>query len=156
MTANTNPETGIRYGIISANALDPDVLQQIWQQGIDLHWRDRMAEIRDEVMGDDSYLDEDKEDEIENRIELESDRWYDDEPVHSFEIDCPGYGPVIGQTTWLGGGQLVWIFKSPFMTHAPLCSPCVPNCGDLNNADVLNHDLPECYDVPSDWRYENE
>lgn len=149
---NTNPETGIRYGIISANNIDPDVMQIIWLEGTDLHWQDRAAEIRDEVMNDEECSPDDKDAEIERRLQDESDGWYDDEPVHSFELSCPGYGVVHGRTTWLGGGQLVWIFKSPFLTKAKLCSPCVPNAGDLNNPDVDGY---ECYDVPNDWRYED-
>ena len=149
MLPNTNPETGIRYGIISADNLDPEIVHQIWMEGTDLHWQDRVKEIRDEVMDDDDILPEDKEDEIDMRLEDESDAWYDDEPVHSFEINCQGYGIVYGQTTWLGGGQLVWIFKSPFLTKARLCSPCVPGAGDLDN---VYPEGEECYDVPADLR----
>ena len=28
----------------------------------------------------------------------------------------------------------VIVIRSPFYTHAPLCSPCVPGAGDLNSA----------------------
>lgn len=153
MSTNMNPVTGIRYGIISANSLDPEVVHEMQMDGTDVHWADHIESIRAEVMADDSYLPEDKEDEINSRIELEGDRWYDDEPIHVFGIDCPGYGVVKGQTTWLGGALLVFIFESPFQEACDLCSPCVPNCGNL---DSRNPDGYQCYDVPNDWRYEND
>jgi hypothetical protein len=146
MTPNTNPETGIRYGIISANSLDQEVVMQIQMEGRDVHWEARVAEIRAEVEDDESVDPEDREDEIEMRIERESDCFYDDEPVHEFDIDCPGYGRVKGRTTWVSG-LCVWIFESPFTGAFGLCSPCVPNCCDLDRAGGY-----EGYDVPADWR----
>lgn len=151
MLPNINPETGIRYGIIAANSLDPEIVSQIQMEGRDIYWEARLKEIREEVEADESIESEDREDEIEMRTERESDRFYNDEPIHEFNIDCPGYGRVIGSTTRLGGALMVWIFKSPFTGAFALCSPCVPNCCDLNNAGGY-----EGYDVPNDWRYPNE
>ena len=148
MLPNTNPETGIRYGIISQNSIDPWIIDRIFQEGRDVHWEERMAEIRDEVMGDDDVAPDDKEDEIDLRIEREGDRWCDDEPVREFEIDG-----VFGQTTWLGGGQLLWVFKSPFISNFDLCSPCVPNAGNLDNPSPHGY---QTYDVPPDWRMNHD
>lgn len=144
MVSNTNPQTGIRYGIVSANSLWPEVVDEIQMTGTDVHWTDYMAEIRAEVLADSSYLPEDKEDEIESRIELAGDRWMDDEPVHEFDMEG-----VKGRTTWLGGALMVWVFESPFLGTFRLCSPCVPNCCDLDTPDPEGC---EGYDVPADWR----
>lgn len=146
--ANSNPLTGIRYGIISADALDPEVIDEIQQYGEDIHYEEWKSEIRASVHDDESIPDDEKDDVIEQRIEDGKDRFYDDEPVHEFTL-----AGVSGRTTWLGGAMLVWVFLSPHITRARLCSPCVPNCGDLNNVDP---DGEECYDVPTDWRMKHE
>ena len=151
---NVNTKTGIRFGIISANALDPEVIDKL-QQGRDVHYEEAKSELWasiKQVCGE-HMSDRDSDAVADMACERLSDHFEQDEPVHEFEIDCPGYGPVKGRTTWLGGALLVWIFESPFMVSATPCSPCVPNCGDLDNVD---EDGVECYDVPADWRYTNE
>lgn len=152
MPPNVNPETGIRYGIISANSLDPEVVHEIQSLGVDRYHEARVEELRDAVRH--ACKDYVRSDEIASVVDLaveNMDDFMDDEPIHSFEIDCPGYGPVIGQTTWLGGALMIWVFKSPFHAAFDLCSPCVPNCGNL---DSRNPDGYQCYDVPNDWRAE--
>lgn len=147
MQPNVNPETGVRYGIISANSLNPDVIHEIQSYGRDLYFEAACDDIRREVGCEDLSADE-AEQEIERRIESLGYSWYHDEPVHAHVMDG-----VTCQTTWLGGALLVWIFESPKRTKAKLCSPCVPNCGDLDN---VSEDGVECYDVPDDWRYTHE
>lgn len=147
MSPNVNPETLIRYGIISSNSLNSDLVQELQMTGKDLHWEDALADLKAqierEVESGELEL-EDADDEYTMREERLGDDFYDDEPVHSFEVNG-----VKGQTTWLGGALLIWIFESPLRTNANLCSPCVPNCGDL---DSLNPDGYECYTVPEDWK----
>lgn len=147
---NVNPETGIRYGIISANSLDPEVVTdlQFGRSSKDLHWEEALSDLRKEIereVESGELALEDSDDEYTLREERLGDAYYDDEPVHSFDVDG-----VKGQTTWLGGALLVWVFHSTWLTKANLCSPCVPNCGNL---DSLNPDGYECYCVPPLWRY---
>lgn len=151
MSANTNPETGIRYGIIAANSLDPEVVNDIQMNGRDVHYEEAKAELTklivdacDEFMG--SAGRSDVAEYAVERMEL-----YYDEPVHEFDIECEGYGRVKGRTTWLGGALMVWIFESPFTGAFALCSPCVPNCCDLDAAGGY-----EGYDVPADWRNQRD
>jgi len=89
---------------------------------------------------------EDADDEYTLREERMGDSFYDDEPVHEFQRDG-----VRGQTTWLGGALLVFIFHSPFTGQFDRCSPCVPNACDL---DHFNPDGYVGYDVPPTWRIE--
>ncbi len=154
MPPNVNPETGMRYGIISANSLDPEVVDEIQSKGRDVHYEEALKELDSKISyACREYLCSGHIDEVVMlaRELFDSDYNGSDEPVHEFEIDCPGYGPVIGQTTWLGGALMVYIFKSPFQEACDLCSPCVPNCGNL---DSRNPDGYQCYDVPADWRAE--
>jgi hypothetical protein len=153
MSSNVNPETGIRYGIISANGLDPEVVNDIQMNGKDVHWDEFVAQVRADVMREVENGDMDESEaefEIDERMDYDR-SCFDDEPVHEFDIECPGYGRVKGRTTWLGGALMVWIFESPFVVSAKLCSPCVPNCGNLDDVGPFGYG-EECYDVPADWR----
>lgn len=176
---NCNELSGIRFGIIRANSLDPEVIDQIQDEGKAPKWEDahqelaneaeRMAEdIEDEVriaiterggvtdgeyetlweeLVDEAYAKlgfSDRDDFVNHHIDKGLDDCNIEEPVYEFDIDG-----VKGRTTWLGGAQLVWVFESPTLALVNLCSPCVPNCGNL---DSLNPDGVECYDVPADWR----
>jgi len=152
---NVNPETLIRYGIISANSLDPEVVNDIQMHGKDVHYEEAKEELWADIKRacGDYMSDADSDDVADLAVERMGDHWQDDEPVHEFDIDCPGYGRVKGRTTWLGGALLVWIFESPFIVRARVCSPCVPGAGDLDHIDI--EDGVDCYDVPNDWRYDH-
>lgn len=149
---NRNPETGVRYGYISANSLHPDLVDYLQIQGRDVHWEDARAElIANFTYGniDDEDLEslEDYDDELERRLENLAEGWYDDEPIHEGELDGVKY-----RTSWLGGALHVWIFESPVIGNYQECSPCVPGAGNLDCPDL---DGVPTYDVPKEWRYEN-
>lgn len=147
---NVNEKTGIRYGIIASRSLEYWVIDEIQMNGTDVHWEEAVEDQRREVKRDvewGSVSEEDFYKELDRRIEALSENFYDDEPVHEFDIKG-----VKGRTTWLGGALLVWVFESPYKTYAQLCSPCVPNCGDLDSLDDSTGEL--CYDVPPEWRRE--
>lgn len=151
MTANINPETGVRYGIISADSLDPEIVDEIQQRGTDVHFLDAQADLVAGIaMACDNFLRSSQIEKLTDRAQdMLADVWQDDEPVREFDLQG-----VKGRTTWLGGALHVWVFESPVTGVYRLCSPCVPNCGDLNSpADVLRDKVGEiCYDVPNDWR----
>lgn len=185
---NTNHETGIRYGVIAVNSLDPDLANDLFYgpDAVDLSYQEAYEEAKAEYgtewdnareeaeiaagetdpnMTDDererfiekhmigagicwTHWDkktfEDRDEYIESRLERFSDLCQIDEPI----IEGV-YEGVTYHISWLGGAPLVWVFESPYVTKADLCSPCVPNAGSL---DSLNPDGYECYDVPPDWR----
>lgn len=148
---NINPKTGIRYGIISAASLDPDVIDQIQREGRDVRWEDARQGMEDTIRSAcEGYMsNRDIQEVVDAAVDrMNGDNWYDDEPIHEFWIDG-----VEGQTTWLGGALLVWVFWSAHTRWSALCSPCVPNAGDLDSlpsGEDCNVQL--CYDVPPDWR----
>ena len=148
MSANVNPETGIRYGIVSAASLDPEIVNQIQCEGRDVHWEDAKRDLEDAIRSACGGLmtKRDVDAVVDEAIDrMNGDQWVDDEPIHEFVIDG-----VMGQTTWLGGALLVWVFKSNHSRLSRLCSPCVPNAGDLDS--VEDSEGYVCYDVPPDWR----
>ena len=85
----------------------------------------------------------DREDYIDTRLELESERIQIEEPT--LAGTCEG---VRYEISWLGGAPLLWVLESPIISKARLCSPCCPNAGDLNS---LDDDGYECYGIPADW-----
>lgn len=147
MNPNVNPETGVRYGIIAARTLNSDLVCELQDKGTEPHyeeaWKDHLANALAEATDEVGELD-DTFDEDQVRQEFNDD-WQPDEPVHEGELDGVKY-----RTTWVGGALCVWVFFSPHITKARLCSPCVPNCGDLDSLDAENG--VECYDVPPTWR----
>lgn len=140
MQPNVNPETGIRYGIISANSLDGELVQDLlYYEGEDLSWKEAEEEIKI-AMREEGVTEEDWDRTLDDRL---SDV-YIDEPI--VEGECEG---VKYRTSWLGGALHFWIFESPRIGLYSECSPCCPNAGDL---DSPNDDGVECYDVPEGWR----
>jgi len=135
MLPNVNPETGIRYGMISFNAINPDVMDDIYTHGENLShaaaWEDYKIE---------NNLSDDSED-IDEHQQQFSDGYYEDDDVYAGELDGVTY-----QTSSFG----LWVFHSPNVVKCRLCSPCVPDCGNLDSPDDNGYD---CYGIPDDWRY---
>jgi hypothetical protein len=171
MTVNVNPESNIAYGYISANALHPDVVDEL-QNGTDVYYEEAKEDAQRQAANDDEvqaeYVDSgecteaqwEKADEDEryretlhwvkenwcgsNREQSFNDSYSPDEPVHEGEREGVKY-----RTSWLGGALNVWIFESPHITHlARAASPCVPGAGIL---DTLDGNVT-AYDVPPKWR----
>lgn len=46
---NTNPETGIRYGIISALDLHQEIIDELQAVGTDEHWLDFLTDMRNSL-----------------------------------------------------------------------------------------------------------
>ena len=142
MKPNMNHETGIRYGIISANSLDGELVQDLlYYEGEDLSWKEAEEEIKI-AMREEGVTEEDWDRTLDDRL---SDV-YIDEPI--VEGECEG---VKYRTSWLGGALHFFIFDSPCINRYALCSPCVPNAGDLDSLDI---DGVETYDVHPEWRRE--
>ena len=164
---NTNPNTGIRYGIIAVRSLDPDIWNDIFDLPSDTYtdaladackrlWSEidsaveELAEIPDFVGEDldddadiDTLIDIAEQLGIDTR-EYNPEFWEFEEENRSGKID-----DVDVALAWLGGAPMLFVFESPIITHARLCSPCVPNAGDLNSMDPDNGF--ECYGIPAEW-----
>lgn len=175
---NYNPETGIRYGTIYLNHLDADVAYDLWMNGRNVSEENAYDELKSEIERDADAIEEevtiaiaesdhallsserfveneieaaylrlgydDRDDYIDTRLELGSEDIQIEEPIISGTSEGVEYS-----ISWLGGAPLLWVFKSPIISTAKLCSPCVPNAGDL---DSLDDDGYECYGIPDEWR----
>ena len=156
-TANIHPLTGIRYGAINGNSLDPDVLCALYDRASEIVFNayrlDEMKKFANEQ--DYDYIADIQADDLFNSLtdafgyQFESficsiDENYEyQEPQAEFEYE--GINVVF---SYLGGAPLVIVTESPYIAIANLCSPCLPNAGDL---DSKNPDGEECYDVPAEW-----
>lgn len=141
---NRNPRTGIRYGYISANSLDPEIVHELQMRGTDVHWEEYKKELHQAfVNGLSDYLSTRTID-VAYEAALEEHDFQQDEPVHKGE-----YQGVQYRTSWLGGALHVWVFYSDQTGLYQECSPCVPGAGNLDQPDENG---VMTYSVPDDWR----
>ena len=131
MIPNTDPITGIKYGTVYLNKLQPWVFEEFIDKGVDQSF----LAAKKECLGD-KFTEEEEKYYDDN---YDSDRVGD----HTLEID-----EMKLEMNHLGGALLVWVMKSPHITQCRECSPCVPRAGDLSAKDEHGFDT---YDLPKDW-----
>lgn len=157
---NYDPDTGIPYGTIYLHHLDSDLAQELWYtHGEDISYKNALEELRAEVTrdvedeygddeSDDRLSEEDMADEIDRRVETQSEFINIDEPTIEGEYEGVKY-----MISWLGGAPLLWVFRSPYTGSYAQCSPCVPGAGDLETPDEYG---VVCYDIPPGWRRDED
>lgn len=91
---------------------------------------------------------DDRDDYIDTRLELESERIQIEEPT--LAGICEG---VRYEISHLGGAPILWVLESPIISKARLCSPCVPGAIDLDSPANTGY---EGYGIPENWYYHNE
>lgn len=129
--SNRDPETGIRYGVIAQNSVNPDAFDDVWQNARDLTYEQAKADAEAACERDGTEFDEDS---------------FNDE--YSM-CDC-------GERDWLyesDGYKLtnclvsdVFVLASPYYTYAQFCSPCVPGACNLDSPlerDEVNESTAE-------------
>ena len=158
MAANIHPVTGIPYGVIAANSLDPEIFDMIMTNGENTTELDAEEEFRKQInheiesgrLAADQFGEE-----MERRLRERSEHATED--CHRYvEYDDDNKLSLEVETTYLGGAILVYVLQSPYLCAAPLCSPCCPNAGDLDNRYEDGVGGVTCYDVPPDWRRNDE
>lgn len=149
---NRNPETGIRYGYISANSLHYDVLDAL-QAAECVQYKEALDELRHRIycaLAEAGVPAGEARNEVCDEAERVFELYYEypDEAIHEGELDGVKY-----RTSWLGGALHIWIFDSPYTGYFDECSPCVPGAGLLTSENP-NGGLT--YDVPKEWRDEDQ
>ena len=150
MTANVHEKTGIPYGVVNGNSV-MDLMDEITAQGDDLSYAAFKSDLEARVAGAIRGVVENHcgdSAEIVGGIDCaEIVESLLDSGLHVELEECE-YTYTNGATKyrlgWLGGAPLIWILESEFVAYSPVCSPCVPNAGDLDNlgAGIL------CYCCP--------
>lgn len=129
-TVNRDPVTGIRYGIISLRSLGEFAFEDIEQHGIDQDFEEFQQRIKAEidsalrpVLKDyvlSSRIDKLIENAQDDALEEASDCYQQPSDWIRYHYEHDG---CVLQVT--GDGNL-FVIKSPFVTNAQFCSPCVP------------------------------
>lgn len=149
MPPNINPNTGIRYGVISSNGLDPEIFQDLWDSASDPQITENPSEEYRCPPGECDECDNPEGNGWE-QCEHAMDRFLSDDMIDWPNTPREGNSDGVHYTIdEFGGGYLVWICMSPHIADYPQCSPCVPGAGDL---DGERGGGVQCYDVPDDWR----
>jgi len=136
MTANTNPETGIRYGVVAMNSLESWVWDEFYTSGTNESEIEALREWHEENPPETLHDPEEAENQFFESLEIEEPTW---------SLEQGGMRLEIG---WLGGAPLLWVLLSPHTTEARECSPCVPNAGNLDCKETGGF---TCYDLPAEW-----
>lgn len=150
-TANRDPLTGIRYGIISLRSLGEFAWEELESHGTDQDFEEFRSELSAKVRAAVAEALEDFPERFQRIVAdaaceqaaSECGEHYQqpsDNPRLHYEHD--GY---VLQVT--GDGNL-FVIKSPFVTNAQFCSPCVPGAGNLDSPCDAG---PECYALGLDW-----
>ena len=176
---NTHPTTGIRFGVVSGNSLDPDVLNELFYgaEAVNVSFNEAYAEAKRAFEAEfDDLMEEAKiaaaevdyhmsDDERERFVE----RWFEERDItddkdyyvemkldqwnERYECDEPTiegeYEGVKYTILWLGGAPLVYVAEGPMTYVSSLCSPCCPGAADLDSGFDPHGFL--CYSVPQDW-----
>ena len=139
---NFNANLGVPFTVFSCNNLDPELVNELQQNGEDLNYSSALQEASERAERDFENGFYDSYDEAYEEAMAELDDWEDLEPVH--------YGVhegIIYRTTWLGGALLLVVEESPLRGYFAPCSPCMPG--------ALDGDTPgdeEGFDIPESWK----
>ena len=144
---NINPETGIRFGVISRNS--GDLTEWVWE-GFE---GDYGTPTCRECGGDAIDYDDEKHGEYKagrgcadyacehcERVIDSSDAYNDEPNGHDYNAD----GYVIRADSY---GD-AFVIRSPFFTRAGFCSPCAPGACHLESP---TDDGERCYCLGHDW-----
>jgi len=149
--SNFDPENGIHYGVIPQN----DILQ-FWADSAESYYGEptcpkcgnEAIPIDSEGVPDLDEAGEDWEDRgrdyacLNCRYSFWSDEAFGDEAIGYFLED--------GEYKASGDSEGdVWIYKSPYYTHAKFCSPCAPGACYLR--EPVDSNGPKTYCFAPDW-----
>ena len=184
MFTNINPETGIRYGYISAQSIHPDILDTImYSVGTDLSFNEAELEARAEIeqeaeqIEEDAciaiaerggYTDREAEDALEEEIESAYNRLgYDDREDFvdrrlSRAMDHVYIEEPIIEFEYEGvKGLTSWLGGALNLwifesTHTNTFALCSPCVPNVCNLDQPDPDGCVGYDVPPHWRVKED
>ena len=135
--ANVDPDTGIRYGVISINSLHEFIHDELEPEYGDPTCPKCGDGVQESSFGKDYYCESCASlDEIEpTRENLEPYTFYSDE---CFSDECVGLTlNEVGKHQYSAhsafDGACLFLTKSSYYTFAKFCSPCAPGAGDLDN-----------------------
>lgn len=142
---NTHHDTGVAYGLVSSNDLDPELVDTLMYgpQATDQSYEDALANYLNEHL-----TDSDDEDEVDRLEEAFSNQYEGYEPTITGTHEGVTYA-----TCWLGGALNFWVLESPHIGEGSRPSPCVPGACILHHPDSSSEWVgsTEGYTVPAAW-----
>jgi hypothetical protein len=147
MIPNTDPKTGIRYGVIPLHDLDPwFAYEEFYDNSENLAIKEIELEI-DELFepikefAKERELDKETDiEELKNAIKEDVFKYWD-ESEDSLLYEHDGYKIQLIDRD-------LFIAESPYVTLGPLCSPCAPGAVYLPSADGKHGHIAYC--LPDD------
>lgn len=145
--SNRNIETGIHYGVISQNSLNPDAVSDFEPDYGEPH----CPKCDNDVIPS-AHISNDAYDRMEEtgkdfaclscyQVYWSEDCYPDESQGFTYESD--GY-----KLTECLDNDDVFVLESPYYTFAQYCSPCVPGAGNLESPCA---DGPKTYCLGPDW-----
>lgn len=147
---NTHPDTGVAYGLVSSNDLDPELVDTLMYglQAKDMTFEAEWAEHLARTLKDRGL---ESEDELDDLRDLEDDFASLYQP---YEPEITGtHEDITYATCWLGGALNFWILESPHIGDGSRPSPCVPGACILHHPESTSEWIGSAsgYTVPADW-----
>lgn len=158
--SNINPDTGVRYGVVALQSLDPDLADRLMYgpQASNLSYDQAYEEARDKAETSAAeraaelgfvHGSRDWDDYVEDQVDLALDE-FSDTYQSSEDVYAGVLNGITYRISWLGGAPFLWALQSPEIVGVrSLCSPCIPNAGDLDSG--LDPQGYPCYGLPADW-----
>lgn len=146
---NEDPKTGIHYGVISQDDVDPEALDAIVTGDRDLLYEAAVEDVKASLRGALSNYGLGDADTVDAAWDAVSDRFGE-----GYESDNSRYQlKADGYIVELAADGDVWVILSPFYTLCKECSPCAPNAGYLTEAagDGAAGDGMKSYCLGHDW-----
>lgn len=141
--SNVDSFTGIHYGVISCNSVNPDALDSIMQDGEDVAYTESLAEYLNTARDEWTAANPDDADEFdEDSASQDFSDGYEGNGLRDYAYEQDGY-----RLTGCLDNDL-FVILSPYYTFAQFCSPCVPGAGNLDNFCA---DGPKTYCLGHDW-----
>ena len=152
--SNTDPKTGIRYGVISQHSVSPNAADDLEPDYGEPH----CPVCGNDVIAVDSLSTTEAISQWENYSKhgcddyacmtcehfLDSSEVFADE-AQGFTYDKDGYKLV----DCLDSD--IFVLLSPYYTYAQFCSPCVPSAGNLDTPLLAEDGAPKTYALGLDW-----
>jgi hypothetical protein len=158
--SNIDNETGIRFGVISQNSINPDAMSEVWDNSRDLSYEQAVENAKREIAACEDkaafveWFNENCAGEIDvtDLVDLPDNIYTNEYWTFAEDNFNDAYSMSdCGERDWLyesEGYKLanclqsdVMVLASPYFTYAQFCSPCVPGACNLDSPLV----------TPPDW-----
>lgn len=157
--SNRDIVTGIRFGVIAGNALNPEALDDIYQCGTDLDYEAYIDDVKGKLANalSDYFSDYKHEGKEQSRLDEAVEMAFDaisDRLGDSYQEsgDCVRMlYEKDGYKIQAASDGDIWVLKSPYFTYAQFCSPCAPGACYLANALTEPDANNKCYCLNHDW-----